>query len=163
ILLAPAHARRRATAQGPGILYQFPRAVPCYKPARGGGSDREQEDTPSPAALPGCRISAAGWHCLAPPGDARVNEPAPLDVGRAARGGQCAAFCPGRTGGGPRAPLRRAQRLPARWDFLWGLLLGPRADLARLARRPQRWSPERFFTRSGDLLQLRDAHDAGLR
>src|SRR5262249_17023138 len=133
------------------------------KPARGGGPDREQEDTASPAALPGCRISGAGWHGLVRPGGARADEPGTLDDSRATRGGQRAAFCPGSTGGGPRAPLRRAQRLPARWDFLWGLLLGPRADLARLARRTQRGCPQRFFIRSSDLLQLRDAYDAGLR
>ena len=56
-----------------------------------------------------------------------------------------------------------AQRLPARRGFLWGLLLGPRAHLVRLVCRTRRGGPGQFFTRSGDLLQLRDAHDAGLR
>ena len=98
VLLAPAHARRGATAQCSGIPCQSPRAVLCHKPARGGGPDRRQEDTAGPADLPGGRISAAGHHGLAQPGGARADVPGALDGGRAARGGQRATFCPGRTG-----------------------------------------------------------------
>ena len=57
-----------------------------------------------------------------------------------------AAFCPGRTGGGPRAPLRRAQRLPARRDFFGVFYWVLEPDLVRLVRHTRRGCRQFFLT-----------------
>jgi len=163
VLLAPAHARRGAAAQGSGIPYQSPRSVPGHQPARGSGPDRGQEDTVGPAAFPGCRIRRAEWYDLARPGGARADGSRSLDGRRAPRGGQRPAFCPGHT-------VVDRERLYAALSayllsgiffgvFYWVLEHTWSGSLAI----PGEGVQSNFFTRAGDLLQLCDADDAWLR
>ena len=139
--------RRGAAAQGAGIPCQFPRVVPRPQPARGRGPDREQEDTAGPAVLPGCRIA---WGAVVRPGStwrcSRSLSLAIWTVVALLTAASALRFALGAPGGGPRAPLRRAQCLPARRDFLWCLLLDPRADLVRLVCRSRRGGSRANFS-----------------